>query len=71
MHPLVHDFKKKNFFLLLFRSRSVAYGSSQVPRLEAESELQLPAYTTVTAMPDPSGTATYTTAQGNTGSLTH
>ena len=36
----------------------------EVPRLEAEFELQLPAYTTATAMPDPSHTATYTTAFG-------
>ena len=36
----------------------------EVPRLGVESELQLPAYTTATS-------ATYTTAHGNTGSLTH
>ena len=39
----------------------------EVPRLGVEPELQLPAYATATAMPDP----TYTTAHGNTGSLTH
>ena len=43
----------------------------EVPRLGIESELQLLAYTTVTAMPDPSVSATYTTAHGNAGSFTH
>ena len=38
----------------------------EVPRLEAESEMQLPAYTIATAM-----SATYTTAHGHAGSLTH
>ena len=33
----------------------------EVPRLGAESELQLPAYTTATAMQDPSLMWTYTT----------
>ena len=37
----------------------------EVPRLGVESELQLPAYTTVTAMPDPSLVCTYTAARGN------
>ena len=40
----------------------------EVPRLGVESELQLLAFTTTQ---DPSGTATYTTAHGNAGSLTH
>ena len=40
----------------------------EVPRLAGESELQLPAYTTATAMQDPSH-ATYTAAQGNAGSF--
>ena len=39
------------------------------PRLGAESELQLPAYTTATAMPDPSQSVT--TGHSNAGSLTH
>ena len=45
----------------------------EVPRLEVQSELQLPAYTTATAIPDPSCgvSVTYTTAHGNTRSLTH
>ena len=37
--------------ICLFRATPVAYGSSQ---LGAELELQLPSYTTATAMPDPS-----------------
>ena len=46
----------------------------EVPRLGVKSELQLPAYTTATATQDPSlgcVSVTYTTAHGNTGSLTH
>ena len=43
----------------------------EVPRLEVESELQLPACTTATAMRDPSQSVTYTTAHGNAGSLTY
>ena len=45
------DFIFFNYFILfcLFRATPVAYGSSQ-----AKSELQLPACTTATAMPDPS-----------------
>ena len=43
----------------------------EVPRLGAESELQLPAYTTATATRDPSLSVTYTTADGNARSLTH
>ena len=47
-----------------------------VPRLRAESELQLPAYTTATALGGGGGGiramfATYTAADSNTGSLTH
>ena len=43
----------------------------EVPRLGVESELQLLAYTTATAPADLSQSATYTTAYGNTRSLTH
>jgi len=43
----------------------------EVPRLAVKSELQLPAYATATASQDPSRVCTYTTAHGNTGSLTH
>ena len=56
---------------LLFRAAIVAYRSSQASELGVESELQLPAYATVIAPQDPSLSVTYTTAQGNTGSLTH
>ena len=41
----------------------------EVPRLEVESELQLPAYTT--AARNLSRTCGHTTAHGNAGSLTH
>ena len=43
----------------------------QVSRLGVETELQLPAYTTATATRDPAVSMTYTTADGNTRSLTH
>ena len=42
----------------------------EVPRLENESELQLPAYTRATATPDLSRDCNLTTAHGNMGSLT-
>ena len=43
----------------------------EVPRLEIESELQLPTTATATAMPDPSHVSTYTSVHSSTGSLTH
>jgi len=43
----------------------------EVPRLEAESELQLLVYTAATAMPDPTTSVTYDAAGGNASSLTH
>ena len=44
----------------------------EVPRLGVESELQLPAYTTVTAIRDPSCICDPTpTAPSSVGSLTH
>ena len=42
------------FYFFLFRATLVAYGNLEVPRLGVESELQLPAYATATARPDPS-----------------
>ena len=56
------------FFFGLFRAIP---WHVEVPRLGVESELLLPAYATVTAMPDPTVSATYTTAHSNPGSLTH
>ena len=41
----------------------------EIPRLGVKSEVWPPAYTSTTAMPDPS--RVYTTAHHNTGSLTH
>ena len=43
----------------------------EVPKLGVKSELQLPAYTTVTATLDPSRICDLHHSQGNTGSLTH
>ena len=50
-HRLEEFNSDQHFFFssFLFRAASVAYGNS---RLRVESELQLPAYTTATAMPD-------------------
>ena len=55
-------------FVLFFVSLGL---HSQVPRLGVKSELYLLAYDTATAMQDPSMSVTYTTAHGNTRSLTH
>ena len=41
----------------------------EAPRLGHELELQLPAYTTATAMADTSLSETYTSAHGNAGSF--
>ena len=43
----------------------------EVPKLGDESELQLPSYATATATRIQDTSATYTTAHGNAGSLTH
>ena len=43
----------------------------EVPKLAVKLQLLLPAYTTATAMPDPSHIVTYTTAFNNAVSLTH
>ena len=43
----------------------------EVPRLGVKSDLEPLVYTTATAMPDLSTSATYTTVHGNAGSLTH
>ena len=44
---------------------------TEVPRLGAESELQLPAYTTATATPDLRGVCKLHGSSGNAGFLTH
>ena len=43
----------------------------KVPGLGVKSQLQLLAYTTATAMLDPTASVTYTTGHGNAVSLTH
>ena len=57
------------FFFLVFLGPYL--WTMEVPRLGVKSELQLPAYTTATAMPDPNLSAAYAIAHSNTGSLTH
>ena len=56
------------FFLVFLGPHPWHMGS---PRLGFDSELQLLAYTTATAMQDPSASVNYTTAHGDDGSLTH
>ena len=55
-------------FCLFFRAAPTAYGGSQA---RVKSELQPLAYTTATATQIQAASATYTTAHGNAGSLTH
>ena len=64
--------KTWHFFSCLFFFLGQYLQHVEVPRLEAESELQLPAYTTATAAQDLShASATYTTARSSAGSLTY
>ena len=56
------------FFLVYFFSSGLYPQYMEVPRLGVELELQPPAYTTATAMPDPS--VTCTTSQGKARSFT-
>ena len=58
-------------FILLFLFLGPLLRHMEVPRLGVELDLQLPAYTTATAMLDPRVSVTYTTAHSNAGSLTH
>ena len=69
--PQLLSFFKIYLFILPFVLLGPHPQHMEVPRQGVESELQLPAYTTATATPDPSASATYTTAHGNAGSFTH
>ena len=57
-----------SFFLLVLRA---IHPHVEVPRLGVELELQLPAYTTATATPDPSHVCALYHSPGNARSLTH
>ena len=61
------------FFFFAFCFLGLYLWQMEVPRLGVQLELQLLAYATATARPDWSwiSSVTYTTAQGNAGSLTH
>ena len=60
------------FFFFFYGFIGLHMWHMEVPRLEVESELQLPAFPRTTAMPDLSRVwHGYSTAQGNAGSLTH
>ena len=61
----------KSAFLFIFCFLGPCLWHMEVPRLGVKSELLPLAYTTATATRDLSRTASYTTAHGNTGSLTH
>ena len=60
-----------DFYFLFFVFLGPHPWHMRVPRLGVKSELQLPAYTTLTATWDPSRVCDLTTAYGNAGSLTH
>ena len=67
-------YRYTDILLLLFffpMAAPAAHRRSSQARLGDESELQLLAYTTATATPDPNLSVTYTVAHANTGSLTH
>ena len=68
--PLRCIFESHSFFFFSFLGWHLWY--IEISRLGGKLELQLQAYATATAMPDPwAKSATYTTAQGNSGSFTH
>ena len=58
-----------HFFFFFFFFLRLHQWHMEVPRLGGQSELELPAYTTATAMRDPNFVI-YTTAHSNAGSLT-
>ena len=64
-------FKVFCFFVFFFAFSGPHPWHMQVPRLGVESELQLQAYTTAMAMPDPSHIYDLHKAHSNTRSLTH
>ena len=55
-HILLHEVSNLSFYFISFHVSFLALylRHMDVPRLEVKSELQLPAYTTTTATPDPS-----------------
>ena len=59
------------FFFFFFFFLGLQMWHMQVPRLGVKSELQLLAYATVIATPDPSHICSLHTPHGNTRSLTH
>ena len=61
------------FVVVLFRATPTANGGSHARGQIGAAATAMPDPTTATAMPDPSRvmSATYTTAQGKAGSLTH
>ena len=69
--PFLHLSEKSCNFSFLFLGGGLHLWHMEVTRLGVESELQLLAYTTATAMSDRASSVTYTTAHSNAGSLTH
>ena len=64
---LIHN---KNYYSFFFHFLGLHLWHIDVPRLGAESELQLPAYATATTMQELICVCGYTTAHSNAGSLT-
>ena len=65
------EYLPRNFFSFFFCFLGPHLWYMKVPSLGVESELQLPAYTSATALRDLSLVFDLTTAHGNAGSLTH
>ena len=59
------------YFYFIFLLFSAAPGHMEVPKLGVKSELQLPSYATVIAMPDPSCIWDLDHNSQHAGSLTH
>jgi len=68
----IHQFCQLLYFILFYFGFLGPYlQHMEVPRLGVKLELQLPAYTTATATPDPSCICDLCPDHGNAGSPTH
>ena len=70
-HGSFHFCSLKSILFYFFVFLGPNWQHMEVPRLGVKLELQLLAYTTATAIQDPSPSQTYMTAHGNNGCLTH
>ena len=69
--PIPFRQSRNSFFFLFFCFLGPHMWHMEVPRIGVELELQLPAYTTATAMRDLTTSSIYTTAHSKVGSLTY